>query len=398
MTNLEAGGAPQKRMRRGGTSRRAWGGAVVALLCASVVGYGLPASGATSWTIAASPDPTGSTGSYLNGVSCTSATNCFAVGYFTTASSPGRAFVERWNGTKWSIVTSNVPSGSTGSYLNGVSCTSTTNCFAVGYFTTASNPGRTLIERWNGTRWLVLAGANATGSLGSYLSGVSCTSTTSCAAVGYSYDSKATKTLAARWSGTKWSVVASPNPAGDESNLLGVSCAGTGCIAAGYYTSAQGSGRTLVERWNGTKWSIASSPNPAGSDSYLNGVSCASATSCVAVGEYYGTTGPGRTLVERWTGAGWSIVSSPNPAGSDTYLAGVRCTSATNCVAVGSYPAPPDQTLVERWNGAGWSIVASPNPAGSTGSHLNAVSCAGAFCVAVGDYVSGAHKTLVERG
>ena len=48
----------------------------------------------------------------------------------------------------------------------------------------------------------------------------------------------------------------------------------------------------------------------------------------------------------------------------------MQCTSATFCVAVGSYflsssDSSAEQTLVERWNGTTWKIVASPNHAGA---------------------------------
>src|SRR5690242_18204475 len=103
------------------------------LLAAVTVGLAAAAGGATSWSIVASPNPTGSSGSYLNGVSCKSGAGCFAVGYSTTASNPGTTLIERWNGTSWSILASPNPAGATGSYLNGVSCTSATSCLAVGY-------------------------------------------------------------------------------------------------------------------------------------------------------------------------------------------------------------------------------------------------------------------------
>jgi hypothetical protein len=320
---------------------------VLTIAATSVFGFAADARAASGWSVSSSPNPTGSTGSHLNGVSCISASSCFAVGYFTTASSPGRVLIERWNGTKWAIVASPVPSGSTGSYLNAVSCVSAA----------------------------------------------------SCAAVGYSYNSTTTNTLAERWNGTKWSVVPSPNPSGDDPDLVGVSCtSATNCLAVGFYSASNGSDATLAERWNGTKWALVASPNPKSSDSYLNGVSCAGAT-CMAVGVFYGT-GAGRTLVERWNGSAWAIVASPNPAGSgDTYLNGVKCGSATNCVAVGAYASTSDKTLVERWNGSAWAVATSPNPAGSTASYLNAVSCAPATsCKAVGDWrSSGAQRTLVER-
>ena len=72
--------------------------------------------------------------------------------------------------------------------------------------------------------------------------------------------------------------------------------------------------KTLVERWNGTSWSIVTSPNPSGATfAVLSGVSCPSTTSCYAVGE----SALDKTLVEHWNGTSWSIVASPNPSGAD---------------------------------------------------------------------------------
>jgi len=383
-----------------GWARRAFVAAAAALTLAgaAVVGVAAPAA-AAGWAVVASPNPSSSTGSHLNAVSCVSATNCIAVGYFSTASSPGRALVERWNGTNWVILTTPSPTGSTASYLNSVACRSATFCIAVGYFTTASSPGRTLVERWNGTKWVVVGSPNATGATGSYFNAVSCPTTSYCAAVGYSYNATATHTLAERFNGTNWAVVASPNPVGDDPDLQAVSCtSATSCFAVGYYDGNGGSGTTLIERWNGSKWAILASPNPKNSDAYLSGVSCVGAT-CTAVGVYYGT-GAGRTLVERSTGSGWAIVGSPNPAGSgDSYLNDVRCSSGTSCVAVGAYASGADKTQVQRWNGSAWAVVASPNPAGSAGSYLNGLSCPGTICTAVGDWHgSGPSRTLAERG
>ena len=153
-------------------------------------------------------------------------------------------------------------------------------------------------------------------------------------------------------------------------------------------------------------WSVVPSPNrkakPQANE--LFGVTCLSATSCTAVGsgdkkEPGSTFAEGKTLVEHWNGTAWSIVPSPNRAGSDV-LEGVSCVSASACTAVGWSAAlhanGHGQTLIETWNGTAWSIVPSPNQ-GTTGSLLSGVSCVSAgACTAVGYYGSGP-KTLVER-
>ncbi len=354
----------------------------------------------SGWAIVPSANPTGATTSYLFGVSCTSTTNCFAVGYFANGSGKF-TLVERWNGTSWAFVSSPNPTGATESYLQGVSCTSTTNCFAVGY---ANSSGQvTLVERWNGTSWAIVSSPNPTGGTYNELQGVSCTSTTNCFAVGSFIKDPGAFTLVERWNGASWAIVSSPNPNGATiSGLWGVSCASaTSCFAVGFAYNGSGD-LALVERWNGTSWAIVSSPNPTGAtNSYLLGVSCTSTTNCFAVGYFYNGSSY-FTLVERWNGTSWAIVSSPNSTGAtNSLLLGVSCTSTTNCFAVGNFSTSSGSpTLVERWNGTSWTIVPSPNPTGTTESGLYGVSCTSTTnCFAVGSFAngSGGQSTLVER-
>jgi hypothetical protein len=134
----------------------------------------------STWSIVASPNPTND--GVLNSVKCLSDTRCDAVGY---GGSPAKTLVEHWNGTSWSIVPSPNPTGY--SYLNGVTCASTTSCDAVGYSATSPNflTGSTLVEHWNGTSWSIVASPNGPpGTTSAALSGVSCPTTTSCYAVG----------------------------------------------------------------------------------------------------------------------------------------------------------------------------------------------------------------------
>ena len=89
---------------------------------------GSPAA-SPSWKIQSTPNPAGSDGNNLEGVSCTSATACTAVGYYYNSSGSTITLGEQWNGTTWKIHTGpNVTS------LNGVSCTSASACTAVGYY------------------------------------------------------------------------------------------------------------------------------------------------------------------------------------------------------------------------------------------------------------------------
>ena len=132
--------------------------------------------------------------------------------------------------------------------------------------------------------------------------GLSCPSTTNCFAVGVSQSTAGTnaQTLTEHWNGRKWAILASPNPRpAITSTLDSVSCRGTSsCYAVGYFATLTGD-KTLVEHWNGTRWNVITSPNPAGAtDAGLNGISCANRTSCTAVGSY-GANDGFFTLIER---------------------------------------------------------------------------------------------------
>ena len=112
-----------------------------------------------------------------------------------------RAVAERWNGTRWTIQPTPNPRPG-GAFLNGVSCTSASACTAVG-----SLPPGTLAERWNGTRWAIQPTPNPAQG-GGGLSGVSCTSASACTAVGGSNAGA----LAERWNGTSWLSRPPPTP------------------------------------------------------------------------------------------------------------------------------------------------------------------------------------------
>ena len=47
-------------------------------------------------------------------------------------------------------------------------------------------------------------------------------------------------------------------------------------------------------------------------------MAAASASSAWAVGSAFPSSGPGKTLVERWNGRAWTRVTSPNPGAYDT--------------------------------------------------------------------------------
>jgi hypothetical protein len=363
-----------------------------------------------SWSLKSTPNPAlppnPANKASLETVSCPSSSLCLAAGYDSTS---GNGFGQRWTGSEWKA---DAGLKSLPIAPRGISCPSTTSCSVVGS-TGSGSSSLAAAETWfyYSGAWYAeeLAVPKPEGGTYVKLNDVSCTSESACTAVGSFEKEGKTRTLAARWNGTSWSLQATANPESGGAELLGVSCdSASSCTAVG-----KAGTKTFAERWNGTSWSISSTPNPSPSvESTLEDVSCTSSTNCLAVGGYRqgeeGGESNKKTLTERWNGTSWSIVSSPNPSGNyGASLLDLACTSSSNCAAVGRYVSAAtyglegfpteEKTLVESWNGTGWAVQSSPNPEGRKFSKLLGVACSASnSCKAVGSGKGSDTVTLGE--
>jgi hypothetical protein len=330
------------------------------------------------WSIIQTGLPPEAVHSELDGVSCVSTSFCMAVGTYSTGQY-SYTFGEEWNGKEWANIPTFVPSGALHSELDGVSCTSTKFCMAVGAYSTGPD-SYTLGEEWNGTKWANIPVVYPETAVHSELDGVSCTSTTFCMAVGsYSVSAGWSYVLGNVWNGTKWasSAMYFPRETAIHSKLDGVSCTSTTfCMAVGTYSISAGYSYTLGNEWTGgSEWLAVTTTNPTGSEhSELDGVSCTATTFCMATGTY--TVGQySYTLGEKGTSAGWtnSPVYFPRESAIHSELDGTSCTSTTFCMAMGSYAisAGYSYTLGNEWTGGSeWLDVNSPYPTGSEHSEL----------------------------
>jgi hypothetical protein len=280
---------------------------------------------------------------------------------------------EAGDAASWSVKAV-APLPAAGGQLTGISCPSATACEAVGFYPGTGKNQFPAAERWNRSKWSIQSSGRTNG----YLYGLACPSRRNCIAVGY--ESATDRPLVERWNGSRWSIT---RLAGHGA-LNGVSCSSTrACTAVGSDTGT-GPGGPLVERWNGRTWQRQKIHAPAvaaGFDTYLSGVACPSATECLGVG-----VADNLAFAERWTGRSWSPQSQPSLSNSDA-LSDVSCTTAKACVAVGGTDFG---TFAERWNGTRWSVQRTPNPAGGNSISLVAVSCSSAKrCTAVGTAPSG---------
>jgi hypothetical protein len=124
------------------------------------------------------------------------------------------------------------------------------------------------------------AGAGPAFSVGGFLRGVAATSASNAWAVGYTNTARRDPVIA-RWNGSAWKSVKSPNPSSAGTSLFGIDAlSATQAWAVG----ETGSGPSpFIERWNGSTWAQVTAPKPA-SDGRLNGVAAVSKTLAWAVG------------------------------------------------------------------------------------------------------------------
>jgi hypothetical protein len=321
-------------------------------------------SNGRAWTAVASQNPPGSSSSALFGVACASVTNCWAVGaYDTTPPTATLPYAEHWNGKAWSEVAMPAPhsNGLKVTLLQAVACPSATLCFADGTGERLSGKfevSASLIERWNGQSWQIVPSPALPHSNTTGLDGLSCTSGTDCWAVGgwASYNGSVdykSGGLGDHWNGQQWTAERVGRPGNGGKGLSSVSCPAAGmCMATGLAVATDS---PFAVRWNGSSWVAAPIGAISGALDWVNGVSCPSPQRCEAVG--YTNQASASSLVEQWNGSSWARVPSPNVPKGGGVFEGVACPQVSDCWAVGWYAVgEPDKVLIEHWNGTAWTI------------------------------------------
>jgi len=385
-------------------------------------------------------------------VTCTSASDCWAVGDYNTGSVGGwRALIEHWNGTAWSIVTSPNTSG-TQYYLRDVTCASASDCWAVGHSLTvpgglSSISGRLGVEGGDNVLigGFVISGTGAkqvlVRALGPTLSQFGVTGVlqnpvlelhNSAGAVILSNDNWGQAPNAQSIppnfrppNGLESAILINLNPGAYTAVVRGVNnTTGVGLVeiydlsptSSSHLTSI--SARGLVQVGDGVM--IAGVAVQSGSKNVLVralgptlagfGISNPLANPTL---ELHDANGALISSNDNWKSTQQAEIAAtgkapPNDLESaimrtlapGNYTAIVRGVNNTSGVALVEVYALniPFNTLTEHWNGTAWSIVTSPNA--SQGNVLSGVTCTSASdCWAVGEYSNGSSysQTLIER-
>jgi hypothetical protein len=279
-----------------------------------------------------------------------------------------------------------------GSYsvLYGVYCNSVKDCWSVGQ-RKVGEAYENQILHWNGKSWQQWKTPNPGGTSDlsdNELYAVRCLNSTDCWAVGRYLKGTAWLGEALHWTGKKWYSTAVPAPGGTGSNtaneLFDSTCtAANNCWAVGEFGLGSNVPKkllNLVLHWNGKKWSRVRSPNPGGTNlgalNFLNAVRCISASDCNAVGSY-GSVPIDKDIflneVLHWNGKSWSWVHVLSPAGTrpgdDSELIGLGCGAPTSCWGAGYAgrfePTETFQNEILHWSGKKWTTVKVPDPGGA---------------------------------
>jgi hypothetical protein len=342
----------------------------------------------------------------------------------TPSPSTGRGNSQRYglgvgSTNPWSIVGSGDtgysqgPSSSDGDALNDVTCVSSSDCWAVGYYYNGS-VDQTLIEQDTGSGWVVVPSPDTSPTQDNVLNAVACLNADNCWAVGSSYLNGIDQQLLEQNSGgASWSLIS-----GGAGSLSGIVCINVSyptpaCYAVGEVQEANAYQPVIVfNGWPpadttgpGSGWSMESVDADASLNEGLSSVSCLASEACWAVGFAENSSHVTQTLVEQWTalGAGLTVVPSPDTSSSQAnQLTSVACVTASDCWAVGGADTGVGgdvQNLVEQYNGSSWSIVPSPDTSSSQPNELEGIVCPSSTdCQAVGLSENGSvYQTLSEQ-
>jgi hypothetical protein len=340
----------------------------------------------------------------LYGIAATSSADAWAAGAYVEAfPGPQQPLMIHWDGSTWTEIPGpTLPS----SFVNGVAVISAGDAWVAGTIFSQDGgiPAATLVEHWNGTAWKRVKSPNPGKEFGgSSFRAIAAASAHDVWAGGEQNGAGFHSTnLIEHWDGERWSVVPTPR-VGTDSLIYGMSAvSASDAWAIGAYVDPRlGVAQTLALHWDGASWSVVPTPNSAGNANWLNAVSADGPSDTWAVGQHLNSGGPAGDLIEHWDGTAWSIVPGYQPGGDPPGLNGVAARSPTLVWAVGGQEGPPGSlaTFAERWNGTKWKPAVTESPGDdSNGAHAVAiVSSRLAWMAGSYDNGDGPQYPLIER-
>jgi hypothetical protein len=357
----------------------------------------------------------------VNSVSCASAGNCAADGDYQDRDRHGQGFVADERNDVWGQAVEVPGLGALNkggsAQVNSVSCASAGNCAAGGYYTDGNRHGQGFVadERngvWGQAIEVPGLGALNKGPGGPFaypqtqVNSVSCASAGNCAAGGgYAAGNRHGQGFVAVEDNGVWGqVIEVPGLGalnkGGAAEVDSVSCASAGnCAVGGGYAAGTDNGQGFVAVEDNGVWGQAievpglGALNKGGAAG-VNSVSCASPGNCAVGGDYEdrGQNGQGFVADEK-NGVWGTAINVPGlralndmEGSPNAEVDSVLCASAGNCAAVGTYGEPYGTGFAASETNGRWGQAETVLVGGRLAG-LNSVSCASpGNCAAGGDY------------
>jgi hypothetical protein len=346
-------------------------------------------------SIVASPGLPGAASNAFNSVSCASSSSCFAVGNSTTGSgltAVDSPLIDHWDGHRWwPLATPSAPN----SFLNAISCPTTSFCLAVGSVQRAGTDNNNYFaEKWSGGQWSIATPPGVAITDDGRLQGVACLSSKDCNAVGdFSYTDPVTTdtdtdAIIGHYNGKSWSAAAITGPFSTigDTQLYGVSCAtATWCVADGYLTRG-----VVLTTTNQKTWKADTKLGPAANSNLID-VSCLKPRSCTAVGSYDPSSSTLGELIDTGVGPNFTahVLDLKSTKTTLTAALSIACRSSQDCLiaaykSVSQGSSGTVSALAQRWNGHALTTVDSQKAHGWAESTATGVAVAGSTFWLVG--------------
>jgi hypothetical protein len=337
-------------------------------------------------------------------VSCASAGNCAAGGWYFDASFDSHAFLLTETGGRWGRAVA-VPGLAalkpTNAQVTSVSCAPAGGCAAGGYYRDSSSRYHAFVTNEQNGRWSRLTTVFSATKESSVITGtrsVICPATGSCVAAGGQPAFLAIE-VHGRWGR------ATLVPAAKKYGSFTLSCAAVGDCSAGL-------GKFVARERNGRWGKPAAVPglSALGTNAVITSLSCTAAGNCAAGGPYQVASGVNELFVASERNGRWGKATEIpgftklNTQGSSE-LSSVSCASAGNCVAGGNYNVPADfqggvfEPFVASERDGRWSkaievpgipapstSICEPDSNSCVAGQVSSVSCSPAGNCAVGGW------------
>jgi hypothetical protein len=298
----------------------------------------------------------------ISSVSCATAGNCSAGGFYTDSSGNFQAFVVNEVNGVWRTAKEvpGTPALNTGgdALTRSVSCATAGNCSAGGSYTDPSGHFQAFVVNEVNGVWRTAKEVPGTAALNTggdaFAASVSCATAGNCSAGGFYTDNSGHRQafvvneVNGVWRTAKEVPGTAALNTGGGALIASVSCATAGnCSAGGSYTDSSGRGQAFVVNEVNGVWRTAKEvPGTAalntGGDAFAASVSCATAGNCSAGGSYTDNSGHRQAFVVNEVNGVWRTAKEvPGTAalntGGGALIASVSCATAGNCSAGGSY-------------------------------------------------------------